>query len=463
MMPAFPRPMNTKPKPSSLPPVSTYDYGTELNDEADTYMGDGNCPVPVGWLEGPFLPTGSPFNIRRPHGLVNKVLSYIERRAVFDQPQLNLFSAVVTCSTLMAGKISTPNGDVLSILAMGLAPSSAGKDAGVSSPKELLVALGLKSLLLGKQGSKQALEKSMSANPTRLMILDEVGHSLLSASKCQFASQVAPTITEIWNGKHYLGSGAAGRETWDCERPNLSAYVTGSPELVYEASSDAQVSDGGLPRWLLARGERKDIREKLEREEDVVADQALYAELQAWMTSTMSESIFTATTPGGAKPPCASITKEAEELLDLHEMQYCDYAGQVKQHGELYNKANQVAIRVATIHAAGRADHPKNAKIEIQDAQFAIEMIGVSMRNYTEFIKGMNTTERSENLEEILEIIRKYGRDGVDHSELVRKIANKFVQKQREELLNTLIESRCIIKQAVGRSTHYFSVPGTDL
>ena len=452
-------------KRSSSKQEHFYDYGTQLNAEAEDYMGDPYCPCEVGWLEGRFLPDYCFFDIRRPKGLLDDVLCYIERRAYFDQPELNLFSALATTATLMAGKVSTPNGDVLSILAMGLAPSSAGKDAGVSSPRELLQDLGMASHLLGKLGSKQALEKSMSENAVRLMTQDEAGPALLSAGKCQFASQVAPAITEMWNGKHYIGSAAIGRPTWSCERPHLSAYITGTPDHVHNASNDGQVADGNLPRWLLATGERKDPRDKFEPDEDIEADQALCAKVKSWTIDheVMEESVFATMNRAKMGPPRAKLTLQAQELLELHDLQYSDYAGQVEQHGELYTKANQIVARVATIHAAGRADHPKNAEVDLEDVQFAIEVIGASMRNYRGFIKGMNRTEQTKLLEKVLGIIKKGGRNGIGHSDLVRTIS-AIPAKQRNELITTLIEAKLIVAEKVGQGLHYVtSSPNVEL
>ena len=356
------------------------------------------------------------------------------------QPELNLVSAITAGAALIANEIETEDGAIASIYAMGVGPSSSGKNVGFETINEIFGALEPDArTAIGEIKSSTAFEKTLSDNGRRILPLDEAGHSMAAAKNNSFASQVASMATKLWNGSFTPGSRAAGRETYDIPKPRLSMYVTGSPDRIAEALDMDAVKDGGLPRYLFATARkvnpRRD-RKKPERAEVVMTD------LKAAFHGFIVKGEPTESHEAVPRTYTAEICPDADLLIDEYADSASEYAETMPHNSgeEFLLKGAENVKRVALIHATLRATTPAKARIEIEDVTFAIEVIGYSIRSWLKFVSKIGQSPRAKAIDEVMELIASQPM-GVKKSALNNRFYRKLGNDKLMEYINDLLRA----------------------
>ena len=376
-----------------------------------------------------------------PVGRLAVLYEAVERRARFSQPELNLMSALVTGGALISNMIESDNEAYTAILAMGVARSSYGKDAGLRAPSMIIGALEKDTdAVVGTMKSKEALEQSMSENNRCMMVLDEVGHKLAAAKNDSHTSQVASLITELWNGQDYKGSRAISRDRYSVDRPRLSVYVTGSPDRISDALSIDSILDGELPRYLFATGREVDRRygeKEPDNKQDVINDivKAFGNFLDKGQADEHLNAISVKVNIAKTSPDAAKLLKEYSVLSKEH-----GDDSVVKGAAELWHKGGQNVGRVALIHAALRADTLCRVMIEVVDVTFAIEVVNYSIKGWVDFSHDIAQTPRAKILDDMIAHIKRHPM-GVKHRDFHHKFSRLKGGDKFEELLLTLIET----------------------
>jgi hypothetical protein len=378
---------------------------------------------------------------QKPVGRLNSILRAYERRSRLPQPELYLTSAIVVGGALIADEVETEDGATTSLYAMGVGPSSSGKNASYQTPMEIINALEPEgSTIVGEMNSSVALEAAISSVGRRFLPMDEAGHTLAAARNDSYMSRVGALATKLWNGGFTPGTRANHREPYDMPRPRLSIYATGSPDRIADALEVDSIRDGGLPRYLFASARKTDRRRDMKKPdavEDVMND--LKAAFNGYFQKGADGGSILEQVPRTFKIESSS---DADALIYEFGNQAAEYAETLTQcdGAEFWFKGAENVTRIALIHAALRASTPSKALIEVQDVTFAIEVVTYSIKGWTRFIQGIGQSPRAKAIDEVMELIASQPM-GVKKSALNNRFYRKWGNDKLMEYINDLLRA----------------------
>lgn len=200
-------------------------------------------------------------------GLLGEIISYIEENAIYPQPSLALAAALSLLSVLKGQRVQSQTGLRTNLLAVGLAPSGAGKGYGMKKIEKLLEACELPHLLAGKPASHTGLLESLASTGRKLICWDEFGIalSIISNPKAPFyKAGIMQVLMDTYSkaDSYYRGdeykNGDGKTRRADIRYPNLSIYGLSTPDRFFESLQSANVIDGFLPRLLIFEGKSGD-------------------------------------------------------------------------------------------------------------------------------------------------------------------------------------------------------------
>lgn len=401
-----------------------------------------------------------PDDVLTPPGLVGDVVRWIRDSSGMEQPKFALAAGLTLCGAIVGRGVKDRTGQLTNIFTLAVGGTSAGKNDPLTAIRRIVKALSMGKLISGDPTSDSALEVLIDAFPVRLFLLDEVGHFLTNAKSAGqsngYLRTVIPSLTRCWSAgvKGYEGKARAkdGSGKWTppklIDRPCVCLYGTSAPEVLFDAMTEADFSDGSIPRYIPFISEsRPAYVAKAEMSVPDALRVALANALQQLAIPPHGAKNQDGTAADVPLPFKIDETEGAGRLFNVLEgakHAYLARADAGEREFNLFGKMVENARRVALTVACLR--NPASPLVEEIDAAYACKLMFHAVRDMVAVVRERVSTNRTERVKKQLHlIIRRAGRDGITKRDLTRKTPT-LRPMERDEALQDLLDAEMIVE-----------------
>jgi len=396
-----------------------------------------------------------PSFLLEPSGYVGDLAKWMNATAVCQQPKLSVVSAIVAAGALFGGKIKDRSNQRTNIYAMGVAPSSAGKDHPFKCISELFEMAGAGHIIGGGSvTSDSAVELALTTNPVKMFAIDEAGDFLTGIKQAGQSSgsahlgTIKPCFKILWSSANrvYKGKQKAEQELRQIHEPHVSLWCLTTPNRFYQGIGSADLEDGFIPRMLVALSDVRNPYRDIDYTPppvDLVNVTSLWFNRQVIgdgdggdiLTASRKHQLVIEAQPG-AKRVFTEFARECEKALSDG-----DKSGE--NTAPLWGKGLENAKRIALILAAG--DRFDNTEIMEYHAFYACALVRQTIVDLIASIgKHMADTSWEMEKKRILAMISDCAEEGMARSDLARRTQWIRDRRTRDNYLADLVESGLI-------------------
>lgn len=402
----------------------------------------------------------------RPKGLLGDINQWMINSCGMHQPKFALAASITVCGALLARIVKDREGQKTNIFTLAVGGTSAGKNDPIRLIQKLLISLNRKILLVGEVTSDSALEITLDAFPSRIMLLDEVGHYVANVKSAGPSNghlrTVIPMLTKVWSaasgalqGKcRALDTNGKWKPPKTILEPCVCVYGTTVPKVLFDSMSFEDFEDGSIPRFLSFISETRPPYQP--KGEISVPDKLRNSLLNALSTLGANEAVYlfekdeagemTRWNPARSVPesPEASAIFEAFEKEKTMLMTAADN-GDAPLY--LIGKGVENSKRIALIVAS--FINPANPIVDGYAADYAVRLVKASAADMVKYVRQNVASSRYERDAQLIErIIRRAGANGITQSEITR--ATRSMRRgDRDNILCDLEEAGIISKLQV--------------
>ena len=290
-------------------------------------------------------------------GLLGEVIDWIVETDRRPNRMLALGAALTTLGTLMGRRVAGPTLSGTHLYAIALAPSGAGKDHALNQVTRLVKAANAEQLI-GPSGfmSYSAVVRYIHRQPLSVCVMDELGAFLkkLSHKKAGVHEQGITAILRSAWGSSFQAMRTpewSGTPSEEIQSPALSIYGVSVPEEFFAAMQGSDVTNGFLNRFLMIEGDRAPCRDDDPLDPFVVPERLRHALLKFYMDANRNG-------PNATENPFDDRPKVMPWLDDAAGV-YASLSDELEAKrddpttGAFYARTAEMAVRLATIRAAG--------------------------------------------------------------------------------------------------------------
>ena len=395
-----------------------------------------------------------PSEILCPRGLVGDVVAFIRDAAGVPQPKFALAAGLTVCGALLGRGVKDFTGQRTNLFTLAVGGTSAGKNDPIRTIGKIVDALGQRNLLAGEVTSDSALEILIEVFPVRLFLLDEIGQYLTTMKGAGQSNghlrTVIPALTKCWSaaGGTFYGKSRAkdGSGQWkppkQIDEPCVCLYGTSAPEVLFDAMSDADFSDGSVPRFIPFISES---RPQYVAKPEIIVPDILRGDLGKALRTLRIPLHGVKSQVGTAMDiPNAILVGESEDAAKV-------FAGLEQEKQEhmvlgdngdptlyLWGKSVENARRIALIVATFR--NPSAPCVERVDAEYACDLMRLSVSDMVSTVRDRVAGSKVERDKKKLRFIIRKSKGGITKSELTRR-TQTMRPNEREEALFDLVEA----------------------
>lgn len=380
--------------------------------------------------------TGFPAHLLECPGLVGELAEWMTRTAQRPLPVANLLTALSIVATAGGRRFAGPTESGLVIYGLALAPSGSGKAHPIRAAQHVMRKAGLGNKIAPSSWmSGSALIQHLGRQPACVSYADEVGEffaKLNGAKSSTHERAISAVLRELFgiNWGSYTTPGWAGSNTAASVPPVIHApaysFIGYSvPEAVWDAMQGADVTNGMLNRFLLmptakAGEEREDPESVFDVPEAIVdglrsISEAGGALAAATMHGDMaSEPLIRIEWDGGKAGDAATLFRELRTYCREH-----------PQGEHLMKRTAEIAVRIATIRAIGRAG--ARASVTVHDMDWGRRLALFSAeRMIADAEDMMSDTEWQQKSLAVLRLIRNAPGGTMTKTQLYRRLNHKY-------------------------------------
>ena len=438
---------------------TSFDVADDALDFAGSALAEaflaGNEPnvEPESAIVGPL--TALPDEILDPPGLVGDITRYINETAGCYQPVFALGAALAFCGALFGRKVKDESNGRTNIYCMGVGHSSAGKDHPTKTIARIIQAARIEPLLGGEVTSDTAIEICLKESPTKLFLMDEVGHFLRTINQATGGSPHLKTIVpmfmklfssanSLYVGKQRVTGGPANQ----LDQPCVCIWGVTTPQILYDNMTREELEGGWTARNLVFVS---DTRPEYRFTRETPVPDGIATLCNAWQTRTIAppdpSNAFSVLRANQIVVPtnadALAVFKDFGHKA--HEkMLAADRSGDVCNY--LWGKALENARRIALIIACG--EHYDGAEIGRSEAEYGCRLVEFLINRLSEAVhNNVAETGWERDKHKIMKIIDGGQADGISKSELTRKTQWVKNRKTRDEYLQDLCDAGLCIVQ----------------
>ena len=389
-----------------------------------------------------------------PSGLVGDIARWMQESAGCPQPILNLGAALVLCGSVFGRKVKDESNGRTNLYAMGIGESSAGKDHPGRCILRILQAAKADALLGGEVSSDSAIEKCLADSPTKLFVMDEIGHfyrTINSSSKnSPHLQTIIPTFMKLFSAAStlYVGKQLRDGDARKIDQPCVSMWGVTTPDIVFENMTREELRGGWTARNLVFITHDQPVY-RFTRECPV--PESISTTVSAWFRRSVSApdgtgNLLAAMTPQQIVVP---TTPEAYRILDDFNVRARSrYQRLMKAEDKcayLWGKALENARRVALIVACG--ERYDGAEIGAYEAGYAVKLIETLLRSMSSEVGNRVAENEWERMKKrIVKIVEDSGPSGITQNALTRR--TQFIKDQRTRMgyVSDLVEAGLVFR-----------------
>jgi hypothetical protein len=383
-------------------------------------------------------------DLTNPGGVVSDLIDWIVSSSSRPSRELALSAVLPFVGALLGRRFASPTDLRTNFYTVALADSGYGKDHARTQLKRLITAAGLDRFSgPNRFMSATALRNSVMTKPSCLCMVDEFGgmmrqindpragiHSVLIRSDLLEMFTSASTFFE--------GAAYAKEAPQKIHNPNLCIYGTSTPDDFWASVSSLNTADGLLPRFMLfnVTGPKPDRVEPSRSVDDV--PKALIEAVQALALAGRGSGNLSHNDHGSSASKPVMVRYSADAATELKRFEVSIEERQAittTGSAPILNRAAEHAIKLAlTVSVAGNhEDIPGHAM------KWAVQLAWLSTSTMIEETRDrIADNQREADLQRILGLIKKAGKDGVTEGVIADRCRN-IDRKRRDELLADLV------------------------
>jgi len=416
-------------------------------------------PVPQERKGAPSRAVPFPSELLNCGGRIGKIQGLMNALAIRPQPE-GAFLGALACVSFLCGRsialnyngtLVTPN-----LYALFLAPTGMGKEAIRRVASEIIKVYAPNEPAPESFASVQALQNFVSRVRKVLWLHDEFGRDLRVMSQEKSNSNIQAVITESL--KLYSNAGnrsylpkVVSQEAKDSkkiaavDRPFLSIFATGNPSEYYEATNESLLKNGYIARFTTVLGRKYSEKKTLTFEEATASapfelDSDFVREIQSWKAFEKDAD--------GA-PFIVSFRRRAFDLIRAFDE---ETEKKIKQESATreaaagaYARYFEKVWKYALLFAASERGAISTMEVDEDAARLATLLVDYESRVFSATIDKYATNEQSRLALDVREWAASIG-GTFTRTQFSRKFQHKANKHERQEALDTLLESEYLIE-----------------
>ncbi|MCC2098873.1 MAG: PriCT-2 domain-containing protein, partial [Hyphomicrobiales bacterium] len=382
-----------------------------------------------------------------PPGLVGDIAKWIEATARRSQPGLAVGAALALVGLACGRHIAGPTRAGTALYFLGLAPTGTGKDHPLKQIGRIMTAANLGHHLGPSEFiSLTAAINVLKKKPAAICAMDEFGDFMRRV----YARKGSPherAVTKILRSAWSANFDAFTTPEWAAiasetiAAPHLSMFGVSTHEQFYSALEGGAASDGTLNRFTIIDGKTDPVDKEPEMDPYVVpgrlADDLKIIYLRSGEMSAAMRLDPLANPADHGKLTILGWSSGAAQKLWTDYQRKCEGIMRSEpERADFVVRSAEMAIRIATIVAAGRFDDTVN----VGDVEFGIAMASASAdMMMTGADEWMAENDHQARAQKVLRIIRQRGT--IKHSDLLRSMQHTAPARELRDVLALLMES----------------------
>jgi hypothetical protein len=441
--------INLRPKetaPETAPEASPVSVPAEPVDRA-TELLNAN-----GWAPDDDSEAVEPLHeLTKCPGVVGQIVDWITDTARRPNRTLALGAAVTVVGTLIGRRAATPTMSATHLYVVTLAPTGSGKQHAQNCLMRLMQAAGAGQHIGPSEFiSMPAVINMLLRQPLSLCPQDEFGAFLKRVNNRRasgFESNISKILRMAWGSSFepIVTPEWAGRQSEMINTPALSICGLSTPSEFYEALGGDDVTNGFLNRFLVLSTAYRAPEVSPALVPGVVPDRLKVAlqELYYWGNPELGASRLNHSTLD-ARPDVRPWASQAAQDV------YTEYARHIEKRMDqddnlepFIARAGEIAVRLATIRAAGRWCH--HAEVDVSDMEWGRDIANASVEMVAKDAAQNMVVEVSHGQlrNKILNAIKKKGE--ISHRDLYHSINSSIRSKKDFDSIIEVLEEGGII------------------
>jgi hypothetical protein len=397
-------------------------------------------------------------------GFLGDLIRHNLSTAHYPLPEVAMGAALSLLSTLTGGKVSD-RGARTNLMIICLALSGAGKDHGRKLNRKILRLCGGEKLIGPERiGSHAGILSALSEQWNMLFQVDEIHHLAMamqdrsSPHLVQISSvlmQVFSSADDIWTGDAY-GDRAKVKTL---RYPHLVLHGTAVPQDFWEAMTEKNLTGGLIGRCLVFESSKYvDYQEP----SDEPLPQSLIDQAAWWLQlQTCTGNLVDQQNPDGAHPLKIQRDEAAHKRLHEHAIKISKRRMTEEPiTAAIWSRAAEKTVKLAMLFACSRASGKYIPVIQLEDAELAIRMNNwITRRILQQADRHVSGSPFGQMVNEMRTLLRS--RSGEWSMREITRKTQKLKPKDRMDILNTLLQSGCILqteRETAGRTAVVFQI-----
>lgn len=386
-----------------------------------------------------------------PNGFVGAWAYFINQTSIFPQPELALGASLAFTATMLGRKIRDESDIRPNIYVVGLGRTGIGKEHARKLIKLMFAQTGVRGFGAEKLSSRSAIERTISATPSPIYLIDEFGHyisSILNPNSNSHLRDVSTMFLELYgsSSSKFFGTDKANAKEnprWEIDQPSANIYGCSTPETFWEALTSKAIRDGSLNRFLIFNAPQ---------ERPPANEPGLIREIPGELTNLVhqysNQSINpdvrgNATEEGIPNPVVISATDGARQIFKQFQTETLKRSDQKNETASMWVRATESAKKIALILAGS-----KFSNITSEEAEYGCQLVMLLIENAcVSIMQNLSDNEYERESKRVEQIIRSSGPDGITMKELVQRTRFLKSRVYRKALLDDLFESEIINKE----------------
>jgi hypothetical protein len=394
-------------------------------------------------------------------GLVGDIIDLVAGTARRPNRVLALGTAVAVIGTLLGRKVVGPSYSATHLYVVGLAATGHGKDHPLQCASRLLAAAGADQYIGPSQFmSMPSVTNLVARQAIVLCPIDEFGAFLArinSKRASGFEGQISGELRKLWSTSIgvYKTPEWAGRASETVYNPSMSILAASTPDEFYASLRAEDLTNGFLNRFLILTCNERPARgnpPKFKVPEEMAIR---LRQLCEWRYHPVNVGSQDSNGNANVEHDVADWgSKSAEDtwLAFEEEMETAIEKDQRKQG--FYQRCAEIAIRLATIRAAGKLPTDHEFKVGLSDVEWGIAVARTAAdQAFAEAGDRMpeDLLSHGAAVTKVIDIIRKAGFKGISKSAILRKVQKSIKGKDLTAILQTLYDSKTIVFDEVAQ------------
>jgi hypothetical protein len=397
-------------------------------------------------------------------GVMKEMHTWMRTTSPKPQPALCLGATLAFMAAAIGRKVQLQHWGVRpNIYVFGVAHSGAGKERPLSACKQMAKSAGLFEKLIGVEevASDAGIISAVMRQPSQVMLLDEVSF-LISATNNQRSGShlvnVISTMLKLYSSSHttFKSKSYADLDKVSyVDQPCVSLYGCSTPKGLFAALSSKDITNGLLSRVVLFDAGDNDPRGVPPIQSPVPA--VIVDWLRAWDQVPLNPNPMAM--DGGSpalEPITVLVTEEAMKLSEAFEdeMRVLKVAARARGMDALYVRARENALKFALIRACapaavksdtGAVIDRSNLKVDAETMRWAIELSRATVLAMEQAAKDeIADSQFGLQVKNFRDMIKNAGPIGVTFREMGRQSAGRLPQRERDDIIRLLSESKDI-------------------